>query len=143
MKRMILAFLILLITIPVIAPTSNHLIILRSEVSNPYERLLSAIIQIESGGNPSLINLKEHAFGLLQIRPIMLKEVNRILKEQGIIKSFMLMDALDSTKSIEMYWIVQNYYNASGDFKTGAVVWNGKSKHNHYYAKVKLQLSKI
>jgi hypothetical protein len=143
MRKMITIILTLMFSLKLIAPTSNYLVILRSEVSNPYQRLLSAIIQIESGGNPSAINPKEHAFGLLQIRPVMLKEVNRILREQKIIKSFTLTDALDSMKSIEMYWIIQNYYNASGDFKTACIVWNGKSKHNRYYGKVKAKLNTI
>jgi hypothetical protein len=104
------------------------------------QRLLNAIIQVESKGNPNVINWKENALGLLQIRPVMLNEVNRILKEQGKNERYTHRDCLDSTKSIQMYWIVQNYWNPANELKRGAIVWNGKSKRNLYYAKILKQI---
>jgi hypothetical protein len=52
------------------------------------ERLVSALIFVESRGNDSAIGdrhlVGNEAIGALQIRPIMVKEVNRILKIQKI-----------------------------------------------------------
>ena len=97
------------------------------------QRLLNAIIQVESRGNPLQVNFGEQAIGLLQIRKVMLNEVNRIAGYE----KYTVKDCLDSLKSIEMYWTVQSYWNPTNDFKTGAIVWNGRSKHNHYWNKVK------
>lgn len=105
-----------------------------------YQRLLHAIIQIESRGDPDAINWDEHAMGLLQIRPIMIEEANRILRLQGKTQSCTLTDALDSMKSIQIYWIVQNFHNPSNDVKIGCRVWNGKSVKNKYYKKIQAQL---
>jgi hypothetical protein len=41
--------------------------------------LIAAIIQVESGGDTLAYNSKEDAVGCLQIRPIMVREVNRLL----------------------------------------------------------------
>jgi hypothetical protein len=97
------------------------------------ETLLRAIIQVESGGNPDIINFKEQAIGLLQIRDVMLKEVNRIVGYE----KYSPKDCLDSLKSIQMYWLVQDCHNPSGDYYTGARLWNGKSRRNLYWKKVK------
>jgi hypothetical protein len=136
MKKMI-TIIILTLYFQCLTAPPNPVIYIADREPLKDQRLLNAIIQVESGGNPLRVNFGEQAMGLLQIRPVMLNEVNRILKLQGIIKSFTLTDALDSTKSIQMYWIVMNFYNPANDLKTGAIVWNGKSKHNHYWQKVK------
>ena len=55
------------------------------------EELIAAMAFVESGGNPATIgdiNLGTPSVGLLQIRPIMVREVNRILKKQGLDKRF-------------------------------------------------------
>ena len=41
--------------------------------------LIAAIIQVESGGDTLAYNAKEDAVGCLQIRPIMVREVNRLV----------------------------------------------------------------
>ena len=54
--------------------------------------IISAMIKVESAGNDSAYNLKEDAVGCLQIRPIMVREVNRILKRCGEDKRFDVKD---------------------------------------------------
>jgi len=100
------------------------------------ETLLRAIIQVESKGRPDIINFGEQAIGLLQIRDVMLKEVNRIAGYE----KYTVKDCLDSLKSIEMFWVVQTYHNPSGNVFKGCEVWNGRSKKHKYYYKVKQQL---
>jgi hypothetical protein len=131
MKMIIILFLSLL-TIPALAPEQKAIYLERSEAIRD-DRLLLAIIKIESNGNPSVINWKEQAMGLLQIRPCMLKEVNRIVGYE----KYSTKDCLDSLRSIEIYRVVQAYYNPTNDLKTGAILWNGKSKLNLYWKRVK------
>jgi hypothetical protein len=137
MQRRMIALLILTLYFQILTAPPNPVIYIAE--SNPLkdQRLLNAIIQVESGGNPLQVNFGEQAMGLLQIRPVMLNEVNRILEIQGKNQRYTIKDALDSIKSIQMYWIVQNYHNAGNDFKSGAILWNGRSKHNHYWGKIK------
>jgi hypothetical protein len=66
--------------------------------------LISAIIQVESGGDTLAYNSKEDAVGCLQIRPIMVREVNRLLGKD----SFTLSDRRSKVKSIQMFNILRS-----------------------------------
>jgi len=110
-----------------------------------------ALIQVESMGNDSAIgdtHLKEPSVGVLQLRPIMVREVNRILKKQKIKKKFKLKDRFSKDKSIEMFLIWKNYHHPEGGFETIARNWNGgprgykNPRTEHYWAKVQLELNK-
>ena len=71
--------------------------------------LIPAMIQVESMGNDSAIGdrhlVGNEAVGALQIRPIMVREVNRILKLQKSEKRFKRKDRFSREKSIEMFLI--------------------------------------
>ena len=70
------------------------------------EELIEAMAFVESGGNPAIIgdlNLGSPSVGLLQIRPIMVREVNRILRKRGLDKRFKNSDRRNGDKSIEMF----------------------------------------
>ncbi len=69
----------------------------RPETSN---RLVHAMINVESLGNDSAFCASEKAVGCLQIRPIMLREVNRLLRRSGSNKRFSLTDRWSREKSI-------------------------------------------
>ena len=64
-------------------------------------RLLS---DIESNGNPEAVNVREDAVGLLQIRPIMVEECNRILKRH----EFTYRDRRDEARSRSMAEVFLN-----------------------------------
>ena len=113
--------------------------------------LIEALIQVESRGNDSAIgdrHLGEPSIGVLQLRPIMVREVNRILKKQKIEKRYKLKDRFSREKSIEMFMVWKNYHHPEGGFETIARNWNGgprgyKNKRTqHYWAKVQLELNK-
>ena len=113
--------------------------------------LLEALIEVESRGNASAvgdINLGDPSIGVLQIRPIMLREVNRILKIQKSTKKFKRQDRYSREKSIEMFLIWKNYHHPDGGFEHIARNWNGgprgyKNKRTeHYWAKVQIELNK-
>ena len=73
--------------------------------------LIEAMIWVESRGNDSAYCKKEEAVGCLQIRPIMLLECNRILELKKISKRYALPDRWHRDKSIEMFYVVNQYYN--------------------------------
>jgi soluble lytic murein transglycosylase-like protein len=109
------------------------------------EELITAMAWVESGGNPATIgdiNLPMPSVGLLQIRPIMVREVNRILRKQGLDKRFKNSDRKDGDKSIEMFNIWADAYHLNSSFEKMARNWNGgpkgykKTATSHYWTKV-------
>jgi len=94
--------------------------------------LVSALILVESRGNDSAIGDRHivggEAVGALQIRPIMVREVNRILKIQKSDKRFKLKDRFDRDKTLEMFHIWKNFHHKDSDFETIARNWNGGPK---------------
>src|SRR5512133_3218755 len=88
------------------------------------ERTLKAIIAQESAGDAYAYNPKEDAAGILQIRPIMIKEANRIA---GYEKDHHC-DRWDRAKSIEIFWLVQDYWQTGTDAVQIALLWNTGSK---------------
>jgi hypothetical protein len=115
------------------------------------EVLINALIEVESLGNDSAVGdvhlIGNEAVGALQIRPIMIREVNRILKIQKLTKRFKRKDRYDREKSIEMFMVWKNYHHPEGGFETIARNWNGgprgyKNKRTeHYWAKVQIELN--
>ena len=105
------------------------------------DNLVNAIIHVESRGDIHAHNVSEDAVGVLQIRPIMVKEVNRVL---GFDK-YTLIDRWDKQKSIEMFNVIrQNTPNPTNE--KIARNWNGgpkgykKNSTLKYWQKVKKQL---
>jgi hypothetical protein len=114
------------------------------------DQFINAIIQVESRGNDSAIGDRHikggEAIGALQIRPIMVKEVNRILKLKKSKIRFKMSDRWDRDKSIEMFRIWKEFHHDDDDFETIARNWNGgpngykKSRTERYWAKVEQEL---
>jgi soluble lytic murein transglycosylase-like protein len=105
------------------------------------DTLIAAIIQVESGGDTLAYNCKEDAVGCLQIRPIMVREVNRLLGKD----SFTLYDRWSKVKSIQMFNILRSHLKGATDEKI-ARTWNGGyNGHNKqgtlkYWQKVRKNL---
>ncbi len=105
--------------------------------------LIAAIIQVESGGDTLAYNSKEDAVGCLQIRPIMVTEINRLLGKD----SFTLSDRWSKVKSIQMFNILRSNIKEASNEKI-ARVWNGgynghkKQSTLKYWKKVKQQFKK-
>ena len=83
--------------------------------------LIDAMIQVESTGNDSAVNHRTSAVGCLQIRPIMVEDVNRILT----VKKYSLSDRYSRKKSIEMFNIWRGHYHKGSTMQTMARCWNG------------------
>ena len=117
----------------------------------PIDELVNAMIQVESRGNDSAIGDthlgSQYAVGALQIRPIMVKEVNRILKLKGEKHRFKLKDRFSREKSIQMFLIWKEFHHKDSDFEAIARSWNGgpngpkKSRTYNYWKKVENQLA--
>ena len=107
----------------------------------PKNNLIDAIIYVESRGDVNAYNAKENAVGCLQIRPIMLREVNRLL---GFDK-YKLADRWNKSKSIEMFKVIKEHTTNPTDEKLARNWnggWNGYKKQStlKYWHKVKEQL---
>ncbi len=116
------------------------------EVKQIETDIISALIYVESRGNDSAYNDSENAAGCLQIRPIMVREVNRILKKTGREERFDLDDRWDRDKSLNMFNIWREYHHPNSTDEVIARNWNGgpngfnKESTLKYWKKVKGRL---
>lgn len=135
MKKLICLILIF-ISLDAFAPAVNSLTIIKSESINPYEKIWEAICAVESSNNPNIINHKEGAYGLVQVRKARLSDFNR---ESG--QSYSLIDCLrpDVSKIVFMHNAVR--FNPA-DYRLIARDWN-KSKTDIYWEKVNKQLKNL
>lgn len=85
-------------------------------------KLINSVIMVESSGNDLAHNLSEDAVGCLQIRPIMVREVNRLLKRRGESRSYTLEDRWNRRKSIEMFLVFNKNISS---FEEQCRRWNG------------------
>jgi hypothetical protein len=105
-----------------------------------YIRLILAMITVESNGNECAYNQKEQAAGCLQIRPIMVREANRL----GI--DFALADRWDCDKSVQLFFQL-NAIKKRGNPEHMARCWNGGPNGHRieatkgYWAKVQRRIS--
>jgi len=116
----------------------------------PLDSLIEALIQVESSGDSLAVgdtHLGSPSIGSLQIRPVMVREVNRILQLQGYKKRYKLKDRKSRKKSIEMFYVWKNFHHKDSDFETIARCWNGGSSGykmkatEKYWKKVKSKLN--
>ena len=106
-----------------------------------YNRLITAIGTVESGLNDNARS-GVHA-GFLQISKVTVAECNRINKIKKVSKRYTLQDRFNHQKSIEMFWIIQKFYNPKLDIDYMVLLWNiGNSamkkpkRKTKYYKKV-------
>jgi len=109
--------------------------------------LVEALMWVESRCDTSAYCKREDAVGVLQIRPIMVKEVNRILRLKGSTNIYTLEDRWYKDKSIEMFNVVANYYHETSSYEKIARCWNGgpkglqKKQTEKYWRKVQKRLN--
>ena len=113
--------------------------------------LLNALIFIESRGNDSAIGdrhlVGNEAVGALQIRPIMVREINRICKIIGSHERFTLKDRFDRDKSVHMFLIWREFHHSDSSPEKIARNWNGgpkgykKDRTIKYWNKIEKQLN--
>ena len=121
--------------------TSSFEVVMVKTTPTIQDSLIDAIIHVESRGDSMAYNAKEDAVGVLQIRPIMMREVNRLLKEN----KYTLADRWSKSKSIEMFNVIKAHTTnptnerLARNWNGG---WNGYKKKStlKYWNKVKTQL---
>jgi hypothetical protein len=96
-----------------------------------WEIMKLAIIYTESEGNPLAIG-KNQDLGCMQITPIYVKEVNRILGEE----KYSHEDAFNPEKSMEMFTIMQNHHNPENDIDR-AIASHNPTASSAYSVKVR------
>lgn len=107
--------------------------------------LIRSVIEVESANNPLAFNASELAAGVLQIRPIMVKEVNRLVGHN----KYKNEDRWDKDKSIKMFIDYQNAVNPEWDEELAARRWNGghfgqfKEATLIYWHKVMSKMNKL
>jgi hypothetical protein len=101
-------------------------------------RLITAIATVESKLNEKAVS--RDCVGYLQIRPILVKECNIILKQQKKKTRYTLRDRFNKKKSIEMFYIIQKKYNPSFNIERALWIWNAgpysKKKPISYIRKI-------
>lgn len=97
-------------------------------MTNLLQILLPLLIVIESAGNDNSVG-KHGELGALQIKPICVRDVNRIAGTQ-----YAYTDAHDRKKAVEMYWIYMTHYTSDKRikkttdaryFEVASRMWNG------------------
>ena len=90
-----------------------------------FELIELAIIWQESKGNPNPKHSDGESEGILQITPIYVDEVNRILGKS----KYTLYDRKNPLKSHEMFLVVQNYHNPEKDVKKAVILHNNGKRY--------------
>lgn len=89
---------------------------------------VDSIIHVESRGRDHAVS-RDGSAGPLQIKAVLVKDVNRILAHRGDTLRFKLTDRFDREKAIQMFWIYQSFYGKETDsYETMARRWNGGPK---------------
>ena len=108
-------------------------------------RLITAIATVESELNEKAVS--SDCVGYLQIRPLLVKECNDILKKKEIKKRYTLNDRFSKKKSIEMFYLIQEKFNPSHKVERALWVWNAgpysKKRPTKYINKVMKAYHKI
>lgn len=112
---------------------------LNAQGKHDWSKVINAIIQVESRGNNKAVS--KDCVGAMQIRPILVKDVNEYLKIKGESKRYTLNDRFNIKKSKEMFTLYQERYNPTHNIERAIRLWNGGSNFsikstNGYYKKV-------
>lgn len=133
--KSVLVVFMSLIFFPAFAPDMKVAYICSAMPVDAYDRLVKAIVQVESAGDTLAYNLLEEAVGAFQIRPIRLFDYYR---RTGI--NYKLKDChnFEISKEIFLYYARLTGYP---DYETIARNWNGSGNATlDYWKKVKSNL---
>jgi len=92
------------------------------------DELIQAMIWVESRNRDSIYNESENAIGCLQIRPIMVHEINRLCKKYGYDERWVHNDAWSRSKSIHMFKTWARLTQTDTLYENAARNWNGGPK---------------
>ncbi len=134
LKIVLIVFLSLLF-IRASAPEMRVAYVCSTEPVDAYDRLIKAIVKVESAGDTLAYNLSEEAVGAFQIRPIRLLDY---YQRTGIIYKLKDCYNFEISKEIFLYYARQTGYP---DYEMIARNWNGSGVATlDYWEKVKSNL---
>lgn len=126
---------LLFISISIAKPEYRYLQVAQQEREiSEWDRFTQALILVESEGNPNAVG-RTNDLGILQITPIYVADVNRIINEER----YSLEDRADVRKSMEMFEIIQGHYNPERDIDKAIRLHNpraGKSYREKIYKRM-------
>ena len=138
---MTILILLSVITLRLTAPEDRRAVIIAKEpyyVYNARDPFLRAVIRLESNYNERAVNPHSGARGILQIMPIMIREVNKYSDVK-----YTWNDAFDPVKSIEIWDKIMDVKNPYGYWDRAVRIWFGTGIQKHdrmtwedYYKKV-------
>jgi hypothetical protein len=133
--KIVLIIFFSLLAMPAKAPDVKVAFIFVSESIDSYNRLIKAVVQVESSGDPLAYNLDEEAVGAFQIRPIRILDYNQRTDNNYKMENCY---SFEISKEIFLYYAKQIGYP---DYETIARNWNGSGETTlNYWEKVKLYL---
>jgi hypothetical protein len=92
-----------------------------------WERFVEALETVESGNRTDAVG-KRNDVGVLQITPVYVAEVNRILGKQ----EYTLADRYDRQKSREMFETMQSHYNPTRSIRRAIELHNSRAPQSYY-----------
>ena len=134
MKK-VLFIVLMFFTHKAIAPDVKIITLFQTYPVNIYDRLIKAIVCVESGGDTLAYNILEDAYGAFQIRPIRILDYNQRTGKNYIVKDCYRFDI---SKEIFLYYATRT---PSCDFEIISRNWNGSGPMTHdYWRRVKILL---
>jgi hypothetical protein len=132
MKTMKILILFLVLTFRAYCPEYRTLYVAEAEKIQPFDPMLYSFQKIESNFNIDVVNSLGYT-GILQEGQKMIDEANRICKMVGNPLRFSFPpSALDSLQSVQVWYIVQSYWNPQYNLRKAAKIWNPEASINYY-----------
>jgi hypothetical protein len=129
------------LSIKLVAPDNNSVIIPVPMKINPWLDLWEATCIVESENNPSKINFLEGAYGIVQIRQCKLDEFNKTTS-----KNYLISTVLSEYVSREIFL---HHCSECNSIEEAARKWNGgpkgmaKLQTKYYWEKIRFVLENI
>ena len=132
MKRIFFITGLLLLAAQVYAPGNPTIALVILPAINEYDKLIEAIVRVESQGDSRAFNMIEQAVGPFQIRPIKLKDYN-----QRTNADYQMKDCFDYDFSRQVFL----FYARGKSYEQAARNWNGSGEQTtEYWNKIKAAL---
>lgn len=103
------------------------------------DKLITAIGYVESGHNEKIVSKNKKYVGYLQISKVCVDECNRLLGH----KKYTYADRYDKNKSIEMFYVIQQYHNIDNDPYLAMRIWSEGPGAKHKTHRITKYIKKV
>ena len=130
--KTILTILLTFISLNISAPPDDRIDILRFEPYNIYDKLIDAVVKVESGGDVYAFNASEGAVGAFQVRQCRIDHYNYLTGSK-----MSLADMYDYDKAKQVFL----FFAVGKSFERASKEWNGSGYMTEiYWRKIKANL---